>query len=327
MLPSLVPSRPRTRRVPYPRASSRRVSVTAWIDGPLTLSRAMIRTIRTVSASVDDTREMGGGSDVQTTVLVPVWNEYVRWLEQAVVSLTGQDVTARIVVVDNASDVKLPEVPGVSVVTSPRRLTLGAARNLGLAEVTTPYVVVWDADDTILPGTLGFLEGAMTADPRPAAYGTAIIEEPSGRRHRWPRPWITTVARRPALLALLDCIWSLYPTTGATMMRTELARSAGGYSDADSGDDWCLGVSLAFRGRVGWSERPGRTYRLHPRSIWSRHGTVRDLLRHARMVRRRIRTDPGIAAHARAGRPSIALGQYGAVLGHVALSAARRLRR
>src|SRR3954466_5702016 len=112
MLPSLVPSRPRTRRVRYPRASSSRASVTAWIDGPPTLSRAMIRTTRTVSACADiasaadavgETREMGRGSEVQTTVLVPVWNEYVRWLEQAVVSLTGQDVATRIVVVDNAS--------------------------------------------------------------------------------------------------------------------------------------------------------------------------------------------------------------------------------
>src|SRR4051812_18475227 len=133
MLPSLAPSRPRTRRVRYPRASSSRVSVTAWIDGPPTLSRAMIRTTRTVSASkdiasaaeaVDDTRQMGTGPDVQTTVLIPVWNDYVGWLEQAVVSLTGQNVATRIVVVDNASDVKLPELPGVTVVTSPSRVTV-----------------------------------------------------------------------------------------------------------------------------------------------------------------------------------------------------------
>src|SRR3954453_12811039 len=51
MLPSLAPSRPRTRRVRYPRASSRRVKVMAWIDGPPTLSRAMMRTRLTVSAS------------------------------------------------------------------------------------------------------------------------------------------------------------------------------------------------------------------------------------------------------------------------------------
>src|SRR4051794_40052477 len=122
------------------------------MDGPPTLSRAMIRTTRTVSAAgdiaspadpVDDTREMGGGSDVQTTVLIPVWDDYVKWLEQAVVSLTAQDVATRIVVVDNASEVNLPVLPGVAVVTSPRRLTVGAARNLGLGQVTTPYVVVW----------------------------------------------------------------------------------------------------------------------------------------------------------------------------------------
>src|SRR3954470_12263023 len=331
MLPSCVPSRPRTRGVRYPRASSSRVSVSAWIDGPPTLSRAMTRTTRTGSASggigaVGDTRAMGGGPDVQTTVLIPVWNDYVAWLEQAVVSLTGQAVATRIVVVDNASEVKLPEVPGVSVVTSPRRLTLGAARNLGLAQVTTPYVVVWDADDTMLPGTLGFLQHAMRADRRLAAYGSAIVEEPSGRRHRWPRRWIAALARLPAIFALLDCVWSLYPTTGATIMRTELARSAG-YGEAESGEDWCLGVSLAFRGRVGWSERPGRAYRLHPHSIWSRHRAVRDLLRHAKAVRDRIRTDRGIAGAARTALPLIAVAQYCAVLGHLGVSATRRARR
>src|SRR4051812_6213647 len=335
MLPSLAPSRPRTRRVRYPRASSRRVSVIAWIDGPPTLSRAMIRTKRTVSASGDigalipvlvDTQPMGSGPEALTTVLMPVWDEYVPWLAQAVRSVQEQDAAARLVVVDNASDARLPALPGVCVVTSSRRLTLGAARNLGLTHVATPYVVVWDADDTMIPGTLGVMEDAKRSDPTLAAFGTAIVEEPSGRRHRWPRRWVPALARLPRIFALLDCVWSLYPTTGATIMRTELARSGGGYSDAESGDDWCLGVSLAFRGRLGWSERPGRAYRLHPHSIWSRHRTVRDLLRHARAVRDRIRHDPAIGRSAEAALPLITLGQYGAVLGHVGLSATRSLR-
>src|SRR4051794_37617059 len=177
---------------------------------------------------------MGSGPEVLTTVLMPVWGEYVQWLPQAVASVQEQDVATPIVVVDNASDVPLPGLPGVSVVTSPRRLTLGAARNLGLAQVTTPYVVVWDADDTMLPGTLGILQRAIGADHRLAAYGSAIVEAPSGRRHRWPRRWVATLARLPAVFALLDCVWSLYPTTGATIIRTELARSAG-YGEAESG--------------------------------------------------------------------------------------------
>src|SRR5437763_8975313 len=111
-----------------------------------------------------------------TTVLMPVWDQYVPWLPRAVASVQEQDVATSVVVVDNASAVALPGLPGVSVVTSPRRLTLGAARNLGLAQVTTPYVVVWDADDAMLPGTLGFLERAIRADRRLAAYGSAIVE-------------------------------------------------------------------------------------------------------------------------------------------------------
>src|SRR3954451_4592327 len=261
-----------------------------------------------------------------TTVLMAVWDDYVPWLPQAVASVHEQDVATRIVVVDNASDVPLPALPHVSVVTSPRRVTLGAVRNLGLAYVTTPYVVVWDVDDTMLPGALGFLQRAMRADRRLAAYGSAIIEEPTGRRHRWPRRWVAALARIPAIFAVLDCVWSLYPTTGATIMRTELARSAG-YGEAESGEDWCLGVSLAFRGRVGWSERAGRTYRLHPHSIWSKHRTARDLVRHAKAVRERIRHDPVVARTAKAALPLIAVAQYCAVLGHLGLSAARRIRR
>src|SRR5947207_2168478 len=131
----------------------------------------------------------------------------------------------------------------------------------------------------------------------------------------------------PRLFALLDCVWSLYPTTGATIMRTDQVRAAGGYGDVESGEDWCLGVSLAFRGRVGWSERPGRVYRLDDESVWARHMAVRHQLRHAGTVRDRIRPDPGIPGWAKSALPVIALGQYTAVLGHVGVSAARGVRR
>ena len=269
---------------------------------------------------------MTGDPAVQTTVVLPVWDDYVAGrLTEAVSSLTGENGAARVIVVDNASKSELPELSGVSVLRSPTRLSLGAARNLGLAEVSTPYVVVWDADDVMLPGTLAFLEGAISSDSRVVAFGMAIIEEPSGARHRWPRPWIATIARAPALFALLDCVWSLYPTTGATIMRTETVRAAGGYADAESAEDWALGVSLAFRGRVGWSERPGRIYRVHPESVWSRHMSARHLVRHAGAIRRRIRSDAGIAGWARAALPAIGLAQRAAIVGHVGVAALRRL--
>src|SRR5262249_28807543 len=129
------------------------------------------------------------------------------------------------------------------------------------------------------------------------------------------------------VFALVDCIWSLYPSTGATIMRTDLVRRAGGYGDAESGEDWCLGVSLAFRGRIGWSERPGRIYRLDSESVWARHMTARHQIEHARNVRQRIREDPGIAVWARAALPLIAVGQSAAIGAHFLLDELRSLRR
>ena len=220
----------------------------------------------------------------------------------------------RIVVVDNASSVAVGARPGIELVRSPRRLALGAARNLGIEHVETPYVVVWDADDLMLPGTLEHLERAMRRDPALAACGAAIVEAADGTRHRWPRRWVARLLPKPRLTALVQCVWSVFPSTGATIMRTALVRDAGGYAPTTSGDDWVLGVSLAFRGRFGWTERPGRLYRRDPQSVWARCSDAPHLRQHARDVRRRIREDRGIAPWARAALPLIAVLQHAAIV-------------
>jgi len=268
---------------------------------------------------------MGGPIAVQTSVVIPVWDAYVaQHLIDAVRSLREQDVPLRIIVVDNASQVALPVLPGVSVVRSRTRLSLGEARNFGLSRVNTPYVIFWDADDVMLPGTLTSLEEAIGADSRLMAFGEAIVEEPSGRRHRWPRRWVAGLIRRPRLFALADAVWSSFPTTGATILRTDAVRDAGGFANSDSGEDWCLGVSLAFRGRLGWSERPGRLYRVHGESMWARHMTARHQLRHAATVRARIRSDTHTPELVKTALPLIAAAQVAAVLLHGLVAAARR---
>lgn len=271
---------------------------------------------------------MTGKSPALTTVVLPVWDEYVtRWLPSAVSSLQSQDVTAPVVVVDNASEVELPELPDTHIVRSPSRLSRGAARDLGLAHVRTPYVVMWDADDVMPPGTISFLEHSIDHDPHLAAFGMAIVEDGSGRRHRWPRPWIARLVRLPRLFAFLHSVWSLFPAAGATIMRTEWVRDAGGYGDVETGEDWLLGVSLAYRGRIGWSEQVGRVYRLHAESNWARHASdVGYQLDHARSVRRRLRADDGLPAWGRMALPLIQLAQYGAIALHQVITAARRAR-
>src|SRR4051794_24110007 len=91
------------------------------------------------------------------TVVIPVWDAYVDFLPDAVESVRRNAREAPIVVVDNASSRAVPPVEGGEVVRSSRRLTEGAARNLGLEHVETEFVLFLDADDMLLDGTLQFL--------------------------------------------------------------------------------------------------------------------------------------------------------------------------
>jgi glycosyltransferase involved in cell wall biosynthesis len=265
-------------------------------------------------------------SNPDVSIVVPAWGEYAGSpLREAITSLLEQDLRARIIVVDNASNDPLPELSGVEVLRAPRRLTVGAARNLGLERVATPYVLFWDADDLMLPGTLRFLRERIGSNPRLVAVAAAIVEGEPPVRHRWPPRWSGRLARLPRLFAFCHAIWALFPTTGATMVRTNAVRQSRGYADADSGEDWVLGVSLAFRGAVELHDRPGRLYRRLGESLWERRRSLRHLLGHAAAVRRRMRDDPGVPGWARAAIPLLAVLQALALVGLAPL--ARLLRR
>jgi glycosyltransferase involved in cell wall biosynthesis len=250
------------------------------------------------------------GAD-QVTALVPVWGSYAgEFLDEAIASLLSQDVRARVVVIDNASDVAVEVRHDVEVLRAPTRLTLGGVRNFGLRHVSTPFVVVWDADDVMLPGTLGFLTERLQQADDCVALAAGIVDATTGRRYRWPRPWMTRLVRFPRAFALLQCVWSAYPTTGATLMRTDKVLDAGGYTDAVSGSDWGLGAALAFRGKLCWSERPGRVYRRRSGSVWAQNSGPGRMLEHSNAVRRRLRMDPGIPNWAHALLPLVAVAQW-----------------
>jgi glycosyltransferase involved in cell wall biosynthesis len=249
----------------------------------------------------------------QVSVVVPAWGDYAgEPLTQALASLSAQEVPARILVVDNASEPALAQPEGAELIRSPRRLTVGAARNLGLQSVTTPYVLFWDADDLMLPGTLRFLQARAAAEPGAVLVAASILEGDPPAPHRWPRPWIYPVTRWRRSFALAHCVWSLFPSTGSSIMRTADAKAAG-FGDANSGEDWVLGVSLAFRGRIVMEKRPGRLYRREVGSLWETQRSAAQLVRHATAVRERMRRDPEVPAWARRLLPLIAVLQVAAV--------------
>jgi glycosyltransferase involved in cell wall biosynthesis len=250
-----------------------------------------------------------------TTIVVPVWGRYGgNTLLEALASLAEQDLPARILVVDNASEDDLPELPAAEVIRAPERLSVGAARNLGLEHVSTPYVLFWDADDLMLAGTLRFLRDRLAANPGVVAVAAGILEDEPRVPHGWPRGWTAPLARMPAVFAVAHSVWSLFPSTGATLMRTSAARGAAGFADANSGEDWVLGVSLAFRGRVELHRRPGRIYRRRVGSLWEERRSLRHLLGHSAAVRQRVLADREVPSWAKALLPLVAVAQWAALL-------------
>jgi hypothetical protein len=182
---------------------------------------------------------------------------------------------------------------------------VGGARNLGLGAVETPFVVFWDADDVMPAGALAAIRERFEGAPGAVAVAPAILDQ-AGEPWGWPRPASMRLAARPRLFALVHSVSSLFATTGATMIRTACARDAGGFADADGGDDWVLGVSLAFRGQILFDDRPGRYYRRWPGALSLAWKAVPNLVEHSASVRRRLRADPGVPAWARAASPLLA---------------------
>ena len=207
---------------------------------------------------------MPSGPDL-VSVVIPVWGAYDGpRLDEALRSLRAQDVPVEIVLVDNASDPPVTRAD-VEIVRSEERIALGAARNLGLDAVRTPFVVFWDADDVMPPGTLTRLLERLERDPGLVACSATILDSLTEERHHWPRLWPLRISRRQRLFAVLNAVSSLYGVIGA-LVRTDAARDAR-FPDSDGGDDWVLAVSLAFRGRIAVDHRPGRRYQRHGGSV------------------------------------------------------------
>jgi Glycosyl transferase family 2 len=250
----------------------------------------------------------------EVTVVIPVWDDYVSFLPDAVESIRRNSHDCPIVIVDNASLTAVPDLPGCTVVRSEQRLSAGAARNLGIDRVQTEYVVFLDADDMLLEGTLEFLCARIAADPLLAFSATAVLDGETGERNRYPRHFVKRLVRRTRLFAFAGSIWPLLPLTqGCAIMRTSQVRESGGCADADLGEDWVLASALAFHGRVELSDRLGGLYRPTPNSLWRRGQRARDLAESAARVRERLVSDPAVPGWARAALPIIAILQLTAI--------------
>jgi hypothetical protein len=156
--------------------------------------------------------------------------------------LSQTDHRWRITVV-NDSGQQLParffaSYPFAECINTHGGLGAGAARNRGLATVTTPYVLFLDADDLLLPPALGAMHHAA---------------EESGRYiySDWYAVGATVDLHRTAEYDQLASLRSpLHPVS--SLVRTEWVREVGGFDETLKGwEDWDLYAKLAVAGYCG----------------------------------------------------------------------------
>jgi glycosyltransferase involved in cell wall biosynthesis len=194
----------------------------------------------------------------------------------------------------------------VRIVRSDRRLTAGAARNLGLAKVTDPWVVFWDADEAMPPGLLSGLLTHARRWPSTVAVTGEIRHARTGRRYRFPPRWAPSLCRYPRGFAAATMVRLIYPVIGA-MIRAPIARESGGFGDADAGEDWLLGVRLALRGRVRFADIVVREYEQRRGSLSDAGRPIRQVLDRRRALRTSLIEDGSIPAWARRTVPLLAV--------------------
>lgn len=258
------------------------------------------------------------------TVVVPAW-DLGGELVESVESVLSQDVSSRLVIVDNASARDLPVTAGERLRLG-QRVSVGLARNAGLAAAETEYVFFMDGDDVLLPGTLAYLLERLEADSRlVAAAGSIVLWDPStGRRVRsyYPPAWANRLQKWQRVFALTNVAVNVFPAVGSTLVRTSVARRVGGFPDADFLETWAFGVSLTSSGPVSFSSRPCKLYRVRANAATlKRRGTgdLRLTWRGHHEVRRRF-------VHQWRGSPAIRIILPAIVAVHAfqAISEARR---
>lgn len=256
--------------------------------------------------------QVGAGTPGLISIVLTVWGDYVDFLPGALESLQGQGVpSVEFIVVDNASEPPIGDLPGVRIVRTAERMTVGHARNFGLTHVTGEYVLFWDADDLMLPGALQRLREVIEGDPEVSVVTMDSIswtpESGPGGPWPWPRSIMYRLAPHRRVLALMALLYNPFTTTGPALLRTRDVRDAEGFPDIPCCEDWALSGSLAVRGRVVMLREPGRLYRVHDASLTLEHLGGSEQAGWLEGIRARARRDPRVPLWIKALLPLVRL--------------------
>ncbi|MDZ5454237.1 glycosyltransferase family 2 protein [Labrys sp. ZIDIC5] len=222
-------------------------------------------------------------------VVIPCYNAS-RTLAQTLESVIDQLGLAELVVVDDGSSdgsagIARLYLPADRVIEGPNR-GVSAARNRGIAETSSEWLLFLDADDLLTPGTIERrIAVAEEADVVACDYqdlstderGTPTLSQARGID--WP------ALRQDAERAIASHVWI---TTGALLYRRRLVEAIGGFRpDLPVIQDARFMFDAAFHGaRFVPSAHIGARYRITAQSL-SRREPVRfwrDVLRNGRQI-------------------------------------------
>jgi glycosyltransferase involved in cell wall biosynthesis len=230
-------------------------------------------------------------------VLTPCHNDGELLLEG--IASIQEDEPVEIVVVDDASSdpathdaLDRVEAGGARVIRLTEHAKVWTARNTGLREISAPYVFPLDADDVLLPGSLGAMADRLDAHPEAAACFGDYLEFGAVEENRRTVP------------ATLDPFRIAYQNEfGAPLLRRSALEEIGGWDPGDIADfgyeDWHVWMALAERGWAGVHAGDRVTYK---RRL---HGTRRlqlDRRRHLRLYQTLRRLHPRLFEQLRENR-------------------------
>lgn len=180
------------------------------------------------------------------TIVIPAYNR-AHTLSRTLASIEKQNVApAKVVLVDNASSdstlslirdwAAKPHPFEVTVVAEQKRGAC-AARNRGLQEVETEFVMFFDSDDEMSADHVSDFSAAISRNPQADIFGRDIITESIGGKRK--RLYFTS---RDTIFNHLfrGCL-----STQRIVVRTDLVRKVGGWNENLAvWNDFELGVRL-----------------------------------------------------------------------------------
>jgi glycosyltransferase involved in cell wall biosynthesis len=217
-------------------------------------------------------------ADPEITVLVPAYN-HGRYVGAALESVLAQTIIddCRIVVSDDASSDDTAERAAAAIGGRANVTLRRNPQNLGVvphytrlvAEVTTPYLAILEADDVWISNRkLERQREALRLHPDAAMCFCAcvVFDETSGGR--WLRPpWRTERNRVLGVLDLLD--ENPVVTFSNCFYRTAILRAALAAPDGGQGYDWLCNLRISAAQPVHFLAEPCTLYRMHRRGAWS----------------------------------------------------------